>query len=176
MLSGETAIGQYPVEAVETMSRIACEAETLMRENPTPAQPANRMRPLGPGKGRAGWVMPVTESVVEAVRIVAGRLSAALVIVSTDSGRTALALSKQRYGPPTLALSGNPNVARAMALYWGVTPVTVPGIAVGQKAGKFALDWARERGLVSRGDHVVIVEGTMPNHPSHNAMMVEVVQ
>ncbi len=176
MLSGETAVGLYPVEAVETMSQIAFEAETLMRENPTPTHPASRMRPLGPGRGRAGWVLPITESVVEAVRLVVGRLAAGLVIVSTDSGRTALALSKQRYGPPTLALSGKPEVARAMALYWGVTPVTVPGIDVGGKAGKFALDWARDHGLVSKGDHVVIVEGTIPHHPSHNAMMVELVQ
>ena len=52
----------------------------------------------------------------------------------------------------------------------------MPGTAVGEKAGNFALDWARTRGLVSSGDYVVIVQGTMPNHPSHNAMMVEVVE
>jgi len=176
MLSGETAVGLYPVEAVETMSRIAAEAEALIRDTPTPAQPATRMRPLGPGRGRAGWVQPITESVVEAVRTVTRRLGAGLVIVSTDSGRTALALSKQRYAPPTLALSGNPDVARGMALYWGVTPVAAPGIAVGEKAGKFALDWARSRGLAAQGDIVVVVEGTLPNNRSHNAMMVEVVE
>ncbi len=176
MLSGETAIGSYPVEAVETMSRIVAEAESRMLNNPTPAMPASGMRPLGPGKGRAGWVQPITESVVEAVRNVTRRLGASLVIVSTNSGRTALALSKQRYAAPTLALSGDPAVARALALYWGVTPVNAPEQATGEAAVHFALDWARERGLASGGDYVVIVQGTMPNHPSHNAMMVEVVR
>ena len=176
MLSGETAIGSFPVEAVETMSRIVSEAEAMMLGNPTPAQPSGGMRPLGPGRGRAGWVQPITESVVEAVRTVTRRLGASLVIVSTNSGRTALALSKQRYAPPTLALSTDPAVARAMALYWGVTPVAAPTSSVGEAAVDLALDWAKQRGLTARGDYVVVVQGTMPNHPSHNAMMVEVVR
>jgi pyruvate kinase len=116
-------------------------------------------------------VQPITEAVVEAVRLVTRRLGARLVVVSTHSGRTALALSKQRYGPPTLALAADPSVARAMALYWGVTPVHAADPA---DARSFALDWARARGLIAPGDCVVVVQGTMPRHPSHNAMAVEV--
>ena len=176
MLSGETAVGLFPIDAVAMMSRIAVEAESLMLENPVPSQPASRMRPLGPGRGRAGWVQPITESLVEAVRLVTRRLGASLVVVSTNSGRTALALSKQRYGTPTLALAGDRFVARAMALYWGVTPVLVPEVSHSEKAHDFAMDWARTRGLVATGDYVVVVEGTMPNNPSHNTMTVEVVR
>jgi pyruvate kinase len=173
MLSGETAIGQYPVESVETMSRIVTEAEAMMLEGDrAPGRSAwAPTLPAGPGPGSAGRVQPITEGVVEAVGSVVRRLGARLVVVSTRSGRTALALSKQRYAPPTLALAGDPAVARAMALYWGVTPV----VADAAPARDFALDWARSRGLITTGDSVVVVRGTTPDHPSHNAMEVEVV-
>src|SRR5579864_5080799 len=95
MLSGETAIGAYPVDAVATMSRIAGEAEKLLFAS-------SLAQALGPseaatGKGRAGWIAPITQSVVEAASLVGLRLNAALVVVATQSGRTALALSKQRH-------------------------------------------------------------------------------
>jgi pyruvate kinase len=178
MLSGESAVGLYPVEAVETMSRIVAEAEALMFDDLALARPAFELpaRPLGPEEGCAGWVQPITESMVEAVRQVSRRLSATLVIVSTNSGRTALALSKQRYASPTLALAADPAVARALALYWGVTPVFTPEAARSEQARAFALSWARSRGLIAPGDRIVIVHGTTPNHPSHNGMFVEMVE
>ena len=178
MLSGETAIGLYPVETVETMSRIVAQAEALMFSNPTPFQTAptspSLLKPLV--QGRAGWVQPITESMVEAVSQVSRRLAARLVIVSTTSGRTALALSKQRYAPPTLALASSPMIARAMSLYWGVTPLIVPHLADNEKASASALSWARSQGLVAPGDRVVIVDDPTPNRPSHNGMSVEVVE
>jgi pyruvate kinase len=174
MLSGETAIGSYPVEAVDTMSRICAEAEALLRSGAPPTAADDPDLP-GPARGGAGWVQPITEGVVEAVNTVAGWLNPALVVVATHSGRTALVLSKQRYGPPTLALATDPTVARSLALYWGVTPVHAPISDDGESARAFALDWARTRGLVAPGDCVVVVLGTMPGHTSHNAMIVEVV-
>jgi pyruvate kinase len=180
MLSGETAIGSYPVEAVATMSRIAAEAETLLQIAPVAAahwaQLGCRPASTGPCEGDAGWVQPITESVVEAVRLVSRRVGAKLVIVATHSGRTALALSKQRYGPPTLALTDDPNIASAMTLYWGVTPLIAPEVADPEKARLFALHWARDRALIQTGEYVIIVQGTMPNHSSHNAMEVLVAE
>jgi pyruvate kinase len=176
MLSGETAVGEFPVEALETMSRIAAEAEALLLTGSGSHGPGGPLPGPIPHEGHAGWVQPITEGIVEAVRLVAGRLGARLVIVTTHSGRTALALSKQRYGPPTLALARDPFLARAMALYWGVTPLPEREAIDDGKARAFALDWARTRGLVAPGDFVVIVRGTMPNHASHNAMMIEVVE
>ena len=180
MLSGETAIGSYPIEAVSTMSRILTEAETLLLgdaagTSPWPAFGSKPPTPLQ-SPGRGGWVKPITEGVVEAVRVIGKRLNAALVIVTTHSGRTALALSKQRYAPRTLALAEDPATARSMALYWGVTPVLAPGIAEAENAGSFALKWAKERELIKTGDYVVIVEGTMPGSPGHNAIVVQVVE
>ena len=174
MLSGETAVGQYPVEAVETMSRIASEAEKLMFQEPGAvwARPGS----IGPGSSREALVQPITESVVEAASVVGRRLGASLVIVSTHSGRTALALSKQRSATPTLALSHDPIAARAMALYWGVTPLTTPKEVDAAGTFDFALNWAREHNLVSRGDRLVLVQGTMPNSSIHNGMLVQEVE
>ena len=64
-----------------------------------------------------------TDYAAEVERLDGRRLDAKLVLVGTKSGRTALALSKQRYAPPTLALTAATAVAPAMALYWGVTPL-----------------------------------------------------
>ena len=109
MLSGETAIGQYPIESVAMMSKIVSEAETLMFADfavETPWTWSESNRPglaATDGSGgstqpvaRAGRVQPITESVVEAASHISRRLNAALLVVATHSGRTALALSKQR--------------------------------------------------------------------------------
>ena len=163
MLSGETAIGLYPVEAVATMRRIAAEAEAL----PLPARPD-----AGPST-RTNFIMPITEGVVEAASQVCRRLGAALLIVATHSGRTALALSKQRYPTPTLALSPTAEGARAMSLFWGVTPIHVPEVADVEGAMAVALEWARARALVKPGDRVVLVRGTVPGSAVHNAILVQ---
>jgi pyruvate kinase len=174
MLSGETAIGQYPVEAVSTMSRIVIEAESLLFAHSRATWPIlGGVTVVGQEKGRAGWVQPTTESVVEAASLVCRRLGSPLLIVVTHSGRTALALSKLRYATPTLALADDPEVARAMALYWGVCPLLSPSIASPEQTSNFALDWAREGGPIARGDRVVLVRGTTPDDPSHNAMIVQ---
>src|SRR5262245_1770885 len=111
MLSGEPAVGRYPVEAVAAMSRIAAEAEsylfgtasaTASGSSPCPA-PGPILAPaeLSRARGRAGWVSPITEGVVEAASLACRRVGAALVVVATHAGRTALVLSKQRHATPT---------------------------------------------------------------------------
>src|SRR5215468_5809653 len=98
MLSGESAIGQYPVEAVATMRRICAEAEAhtqLQQRRPAVGTPASL----------AGLVQPITEATVDAACLAAEQLNAPVIIVATASGRTARALSNRRPGAMILALT-----------------------------------------------------------------------
>lgn len=185
MLSGETAIGKYPVDAVSIMSQIAHEAENLVFNRYgdgfgdwSVAFETSRSDPRGPSGtiSRAGQVLPITEAVVESASRVATKLHAALMVVATHSGRTALALSKQRGATPTLALTDDAEVAQAMALYWGVTPLHIPELFDTGQVLAFADEWCREQDLIRTGDRLVIVRGVMPDNPSHNAILVHEVE
>ncbi|QDV33652.1 pyruvate kinase [Tautonia plasticadhaerens] len=169
MLSGETAIGDFPVEAVRTMSRILAEAE---RPSPSPSTTA----PGGPAD-RAGWISPITEAVVESASLACRRLDAALLVVATRSGRSALAVSMQRNRTPTIALAPSEGVARQLSLLWGVVPLILPGAGSGGDGPvDHALSWAKTKGLVSTGDRVVVLRGFFPDHPTHNTMVVREVE
>jgi pyruvate kinase len=189
MLSGETAIGEFPVEAVAMMSRIAQEAETLsFSEFQTPSglgssnanwsgtdasqHPSGDRQAVAP----AGRVKPITESVVEAASLISRRLNAALLLVATSSGRTALVLSKHRNPAPTIAVSKDPHTVRAMALYWGVTPLPRPDFASRDELRAFVLDWCHERSLVSSGDCIVGIRGSWSDDPTHNEIVVHQVR
>jgi pyruvate kinase len=63
-----------------------------------------------------------------------------------------------------------------MSLFWGVSPLHCPEIGEGEHALGIAFDWARSRGLIARGDRVVLVMGNLANNPSHNAMFVQEVE
>jgi pyruvate kinase len=163
MLSAETAIGQHPVEAVAMMSRIAAEAERLQEARP----------PLVPVRStRSGWLTAITEGVVEAASLACRRLDAHLLVVATHSGRTALEVSKLRNATPTLALTSRVEIARQMALFWGVTAVHYPDAETFDAALAFARDWASARGLLQKGDRMVLLGGTVPGSAVHNALLV----
>jgi len=185
MLSGETAIGQYPVESVSTMSRILAEAESVLFSNLRAGAPWNGAISSCSGAdvhgtqnliAPAGRVKPITESVVEAASQISRRLNAALLIVATHSGRTALALSKQRNPAPTVALAHDVETARAMSLFWGVTALPMPQLAEEIQLGVFVLDWCQARGLIRPGDRIVGIRGAVPAHPAHNEIVVHEVQ
>ncbi|WP_315852013.1 pyruvate kinase [Tautonia rosea] len=169
MLSGETAIGDFPVEAVRTMSRILTEAERFE----TAAHPFE-----GIEVGRdVGWVSPITESVVEAGSLASRKLGAALMVVATRSGRSALAVSMQRNRTPTIALGQTDEVARQLSLLWGVLPRTIPAsISDLDEAVDHAVSWASDQGLVTSGDRVVVLRGFFPDQPSHNTMVVREIE
>ena len=162
MLSGETAIGQFPVEAVAIMSQIAREAENLIFSECHAGAPwtwsvDNRPGANGhdhqatPRVARAGQVLPVTDAVVEAASAVCRRLNAALLVVATHSGRTALASSKQRNATPTLALTDDLEAARAMGLYWGVTALHIPELFETGQVLAWADEWCRANDLIDSG-------------------------
>ena len=99
------------------MSRIAFEAETLLFSSSPVAVPEFALSDMKPG-----WITETTEVVVEAAALISRRVKAALVVVATHSGKTAIALSKQRYDAPTLALTDVASLARKMDLLLGRDP------------------------------------------------------
>jgi pyruvate kinase len=106
MLSGETAVGKYPVQTVEFMTKIAIQAETsVLRRRPN----ANLSGP--------------DESVAHAACRAAEEQQAKAIVTFTQSGSTALLVSKHRPGMSIIAPTPFERVARKMSLYWGVTPV-----------------------------------------------------
>ncbi len=158
------------------MSRIVTEAEALMFGDAPGVWSSPTWMAAAPAPGRAGTVLPITEGVVEAASLVCRRLGAALLVVATHSGRTALALSKQRNATPTLALTDDDEVARAMALYWGVTPLSLPRDRRRRARARLRPRLGPARGLVAPGDRVVLLRGTIPDNPTHNAMLVQEVK
>ena len=189
MLSGETAIGNYPVEAVAIMSQIAAEAESLLFSQTDAVSSTTVLEPHAAGaagrwfapKGtatvaRAGQVRPITESVVEAASLISRRLNAALLIVATHTGKTALVLSKHRNSAPTLALAHDAHTASAMSLFWGVTPLVMPEVTNRDELRLFVDDWCRAHGLIAPGDRIVGIRGALPGDPGHNEIVVREIQ
>ena len=85
-------------------------------------------------------------------------------------------LSKHRNPAPTIAVAKDPLTARAMALYWGVTPLPRPDVASRDELRAFVLDWCRERGLVSAGERIVGIRGSWSDDPTHNEIVVHEVR
>jgi pyruvate kinase len=125
---------------------------------------------------RTGWLTDITSAMVDASALVCQRLEAKLMVLATRSGRTALALSKQSSLTPTLALSDDLSVARAMSLFWGVMPVYCSAICDPRRTLEVAVAWGIKRGLLVPGDRVVFQLGTLAGNPVHNAILVHTVE
>lgn len=108
MLSGETAMGKYPVQAVEVMARIAVQAETSL----CPIPPDVHVSTAG-------------ESVAHAACRAAEEQRASAIVAFTQSGSTALLVSKHRPAVSIIAATPVERIARLVSLYWGVTPILV---------------------------------------------------
>lgn len=148
MLSGETAAGNYPVEAVKTMARIACRAEEDIRYD-------NRFR------ARAiSDKLNITDAISHAACTSAYDLEARAIIVVTNSGTTARMVSKYRSSIPVIGCSVTGTVCRQMNLSWGVTPLLLPECDDLDDLFELAVEAAKGAGLVRDGDLVVITAGT----------------
>ncbi|MCA9117960.1 MAG: pyruvate kinase [Planctomycetaceae bacterium] len=167
MLSGETAIGNWPVETVSMMSRIVVEAEQLLERREDDdffARPESR-------------ALMVTEAVILGAGTAAEDLEADLIVVGTHSGRTALAVSRQRNPVPVLALTDNPAAARRMCLYWGVTPLETSAVlASPQELLQSVIDWGRKHQVLESGSRLVLVASTDWSAEGHDLMLVHVVE
>lgn len=161
MLSGETAIGNYPREAVALMNRIAIATERRFRSS----SETHREEPL------AG-VHRITEAVVYGAARIARQLDARLLVVATRSGATALAVSRQRLFTPVLALSDDDATLRRMCLYSGLTPVRGAPIDDWTALKKWVADWGAAHGELQTGDFVLTVAGSQVTPGVHNAVTV----
>jgi pyruvate kinase len=166
MLSGETAAGEYPAEAVSTMSRITHEAERILhphRQIDQHSQPRSR-------------ALAVTEAVTLGAARAAEHLAADLVVVATHSGRTAMAVSRQRSHIPVLGISDSPETTRRMCLYWGVTPLHTSKVnASPQELLKFIVDWCRRQNILHSGCKLVLVTSTNWSAEGHDMMLVHAI-
>src|SRR5699024_253386 len=107
MLSGETAAGDYPVEAVQTMNNNAVKAETILDEN----EYAQMSRST------------ITDGISQSVTLTANNISASAIITPTESGYTARMIAKYRPKVPIIAVTFSEMISRKLALVWGVHPV-----------------------------------------------------
>jgi pyruvate kinase len=150
MLSGETAIGKFPVKAAQMMNRIAQATEsaipTMLWRDSERTEYATRH--------------DVTRAVVCGAGLMAKQLKAKTLVVASHSGGTALALSQQRNLVPTIGVSTKESTLRKMCLYWGVTPLIGAPAQDMQELIRHADGWARSVGLAKKGDRIVIVGGS----------------
>lgn len=146
MLSGETAIGDFPVDAVKMMKRIMFETEQNLRHR------SSRMQTR---ESDSGWGL--ADSVMLGVAQIARRLDARLVVILSSDPRAALIKSKQRDFVPTAFLSDSPVSVRQMCLYWGIIPVESGLPHDIQQLSALSLEWARTRAGLSSGDRIVMV-------------------
>ncbi len=159
MLSNETAVGEYPVEAVATMARIA---ERIERERMWPAH---------------DWVThSIPNAISKAVSTISEQLSAAAIMTLTKSGATARNVSKFRPSTQILAVTPHVHVARQLQLVWGVRPLMVLDLDSYSQTFQAAIASAQEQSLVREGDLVVMTAGTLQGiSGSTDLVKVEVV-
>ncbi len=147
MLSGETAVGRYPVEAVQTMARISRRAEEALHFERILADSG-----LSVEKN-------VTDAISYATCNVAEELGAAAIITSTESGHTARMVSKYKPRSPVIAVTPRYGVAAQLQLTWGVTPVPCPPAKSTDEMFFTAIRASKNAGLIRDGDLVVITAG-----------------
>lgn len=161
MLSNETAVGAYPVQAVETMTRIATRIE---QERPAFLSVDDK-----PGR-------TIPNAISQAVGRISEQLRAEAIMTLTKSGATARNVSKFRPYTPILAVTPHVEVARQLQMVWGVRPLLVLDLPSTGQTFQAALNVAQEKNLLSEGDLVVMTAGTLQGvSGSTDLIKVEVV-
>ena len=167
MLSGETAAGGYPLQAVRTMANITSmieQSEVFKREVMNQILGMDMLRK-----------QTVTEAVGLATRDLAISVKASYITCFTHSGSTARLIAKFRPSVPILAFSPNKSVVQYLCLSWGVTPILIDELESVDELLLFAPEYLKKNGLVKTGDAVVITAG-VPVGSSGKTNMIKVVE
>ncbi|MEX0930176.1 MAG: pyruvate kinase, partial [Candidatus Paceibacterota bacterium] len=164
MLSEETTLGEYPLEAVETMTRVALEVEGLYKE---------RYQLNGSVAGEVSTTDAVTTSVVET----AHDIDASLIVAATQTGFSARMLSRHKPLPLILALTPDEKTWRQLQLSFGAFPVLVGELESVDDIFSIVRKDALKFKLAERGDKVVVAAGVpfSKKRPETNMMLVETV-
>jgi pyruvate kinase len=162
MLSGESAAGKYPVEAVKMMARIVVESESQIRETTSPhdARPSVRLS--------------VAETICESMAHAALDLDVKAIAVFTETGTTARQLSKYRPTPPIFALSSVEAAINRMCLLWGVHPIQCAKAQTTEDMVDMAERLLEEAGYAAPQDIIGIVAGTRTKSGSTNFLRLHV--
>lgn len=147
MLSGETAIGKFPVEAVETMARIAVRTEKALN-----------YKSILKDK-RIDSPRTVTDAISHATCTIAMDLRAHAIITPTVSGFTARMVSRYRPQAPIFGLSAVDATLAHLCVVWGVLPIKVPVAKGTDEMFNLGIDVCREQGLIEKGNLVIITAG-----------------
>jgi pyruvate kinase len=157
MLSEETAIGEYPLESVRTMDRIALAIEPNIEYRHQFPQPGDEPT--------------VNEAMSNAACDLAETLGAKAILVPTFTGRTASVVARLRPRRPVVGLSHQDYALQHMALEWGVMPVRMSEAADVEELWSNSLASGRQTGLLEEGDLVVLTAGTAVNIPGTTDMI-----
>jgi pyruvate kinase len=146
MLSGETAIGQYPVKAVQMMALICSKAEEHLVPASSPPD-----------------AMSVPDAATSAISYaaveIADEVDAKAIITATMSGTTARMVARHRPRVPIIAVTPSEITLQRLSLVWGAMPVKVPGFRTTDEMVQMMATSGQESGLISRGDLVVLTAG-----------------
>ena len=147
MLSGETAAGAYPVEALKTMSAIAerTENEVHYRDN----------RLVDASNGQ----ISVSDATAHAACLTAKDVNASAIVTVSESGNTARLLSKYRPAQPIIACVMNEQVQRQLAISWGITPLMMPLAHSTDELIEMSTNLAKENGYLHDGELAVVTAG-----------------
>lgn len=174
MLSGETAVGAYPIEAVATMATIAetVEADLFgVGKGGFDRAASDAIHPVGSARGRGSAcvdptaVVPTSEAISRAACSLAEDLGAAAILTPTRSGATARQVSRWRPRVPIVATTQSPEVSAQLCLEWGVVPLQVAEAADTDGTVALAVQAARDAGLLRAGDLAVVTCGSLVNVP-----------
>jgi pyruvate kinase len=160
MLSGETARGRYPVEAVRTMSELALGAEESLDEY-------GYLQQISPHPTAL-----VTEAISQAAITMAEHLKASAILTLTESGFTSRQISKYRPACPIIAVTRSRDVVRRLAMNWGVAATFYDGDPADEKKVDAGVSWALSHGMAEPGDVVVVTAGVSSEAGSTNMIRI----
>jgi pyruvate kinase len=165
MLSGETASGKYPLDAITIMGQIVEEAEKAPSERPF-------LRHMN--------INSVTASIQVAASIVAEKNEARWIISITEGGNSCLKMTRFRPKMPVLGVTNSINVIRRMSLYWGITPYffNIHSNEDLSQLGQMMLNELKQKHLLKNGDKVVITvgDGRFFHQGTTNSIRVEIIK